>query len=72
MLKIVLEVKRYIWQKLKPQKTHNISKTIIEKQVGSLIPKVGTTIVAINNHMAIIQVHFGKNTVKRCVTGWRF
>jgi hypothetical protein len=47
-----------------PNKTHNVSKTTTEKQVGSLVPEVGTTIVAIDNHMAIIQVHNGKNTIK--------
>jgi hypothetical protein len=53
---IVLELKKYLWQKLKLEKTQNVSKTTIEKQVGCLVPKVGTTIVAIDNHMAIIQI----------------
>jgi hypothetical protein len=34
----------------------NVNTTTIEKQVGSSIPKVGTTIVAIDNHMAVIQI----------------
>jgi hypothetical protein len=40
----------------KTKKTQNLSKTTIKKQVGSSIPKVGTSIIAIDNHMAIIQV----------------
>jgi hypothetical protein len=36
----------------------------MKKQVSSLIPKVGITIVAIDNHMAFIQVQIGKNTIK--------
>jgi hypothetical protein len=36
----------------------------IGKQVSSLVPKVRTTIVAINNHMAIIQVQIRKNTIE--------
>jgi hypothetical protein len=40
----------------KQEKTHNLSRATIDKQVGSLIPEVGTTVVAIDNHMEIIQV----------------
>ncbi len=42
----------------------NVSTTTIEKQVGSSIPKVGTTTVAIDNHMAVIQIQIGKNTIE--------
>jgi hypothetical protein len=56
LLKINLELKRYLWQKLKLEKTHNVSKTTIKKQVGSSVPKVGTSIVVIDNHMVVIQV----------------
>jgi hypothetical protein len=46
----------YIWQKLKPKKIHNLSRTTKEKQVSSSIPKVGITIEIIDNHMVVIQV----------------
>jgi hypothetical protein len=42
--------------KLKPKKTQNLSRTTIDKQVGSSIPEVGTIVIAINNHMAVIQI----------------
>ncbi len=64
LLKIAHELKRYLWQKLKLEKTQNVSKTTIEKQVGFLVPKVRTIAIAINNHMAIIQVQIGKNTIE--------
>ncbi len=64
LLKIVHELKRYLWQKLKLEKIQNVSKKTIEKQVGSLVPEVKTTIVTIDNHMEIIQVQIGKNTIK--------
>jgi hypothetical protein len=51
-----MNLKIYLWKKLKPKKTQSVSKVTTSKQVGFLIPKVGTTIVAINNHMAVIQV----------------
>ncbi len=56
LLKITPKLNRYLWNKLKLKKTQNVSKTTTKKQVGSSVPKVGTTNVAIDNHMAIIQV----------------
>ncbi len=53
-----------MWQKLKLDKTHNVSKATTNKQVVSSIPKVGTTTITIDNHMAIIQVHIRKNTIE--------
>ncbi len=64
LLKIAPKLNKYLWQKLKLKKTQNISKTTIMKQVGFSIPKVRTAIVVINNHMAIIHVQIGKNTIK--------
>jgi hypothetical protein len=52
-LKWLFKFKRYLWQKLKPEKTQILSKATTNKQVNSSIPKVGTTIVAIDNHMVI-------------------
>jgi hypothetical protein len=43
-----------LWQKLKPEKTKNVSRATTNKQVGFSVPKVGTTVVAINNHMVVI------------------
>jgi hypothetical protein len=64
LLKIVLELKIYLWQKLKLNKTQIVSKTTIEKQFGSLVLEVRIVVVAIDNHMAIIQVQIGKNTIE--------
>jgi hypothetical protein len=41
-----------MWQK----KIQNVSKATTNKQVGFLVPKVGITIVAIDNHMEVIQI----------------
>jgi len=64
LLELTLELKRYFWQKLKLEKTLNLSRTTTKKQVGSLIPNVGIVVIAINNHMAVIQVQIGKNTIE--------
>ncbi len=64
LLKIALELKRYLWQKLKPKKTQNLNTATTKKQVGSLVPEVGIAIITIDNHMAVIQVHNGKNIIE--------
>jgi len=52
--KIALELKKYLWHKLKPEKTQNVSKVTTYKQVGSLVPKVGIVAIIIDNHMVVI------------------
>jgi Ethanolamine utilization protein EutJ (predicted chaperonin) len=64
LLKIVHDLKKYLWKKLKLKKTQNLSIVTIDKQVGSLVPKVRTTIVVMDSHMAIIQVHIKNNTIE--------
>ncbi len=49
---------------MKLEKTQNVSKVTTKKQVDSIVQEVGTTVVAIDNHMVIIQVQIGKNTIK--------
>ncbi len=56
LLKISFKIKKYLWQKLKLNKTQNLRKTTTKKQVSSSTPKVGTIVVIIDNHMVIIQV----------------
>jgi hypothetical protein len=46
---------------LKLEKIKNVSKATIDKQVGSSIPEATITI---DNHMVVIQVHIGKNTIE--------
>ncbi len=53
-----------MWQKLKLEKNQNVSKATTKKQAGFSILEVGTTIVAIDNHMVIIQVQIGKNKIE--------
>jgi hypothetical protein len=64
LLKIAHELKKYLWQKLNPEKTQNVNKVTTNKQVGSLVLEVGTIVVAINNHMAIIQIQIRKHTIE--------
>ncbi len=64
MLKIAPELKKYVWQKLKLEKNQNVNRTTINKQVGSLVIEVRTSTIVIDNHMVVIQVQIGKNTVE--------
>ncbi len=64
LLKITPELKRYFYQKLKLKKTQNLGRATTKKQVGSLVPEVGTTTVVIDNHIAVIQVQIGKNIIE--------
>jgi hypothetical protein len=64
LFKITLELKKYLWQKLKLEKIHNLSTATAKKQVDFLGPKVRTTIITIDNHMAVIQVQIGNNTIE--------
>ncbi len=56
LLEITPKLKRYLWQKLKLDKTQILNRTTIEKQVSSSVPEVRIAAIAIDNHMAIIQV----------------
>jgi hypothetical protein len=56
LLKIAPKLKRYLWQKLKPKKIQNLGKATINKQISFSRLEVRIVIVAINNHMAAIQV----------------
>jgi len=64
LLKIALELNKYLWQKLKLEKIQNVSKATTNKQVGSSILEVGTTAIAIDNHMVVIHIHIGKNIIE--------
>ncbi len=64
LLEITPELKKYLQQKLKPQKTKNVNITTTQKQVGSSVLEVGTTVVVIVNHMVVVQVQIGKNMIK--------
>ncbi len=64
LLKIVPELKKYLWHKLKPKKTQNVNKINTKKQVGYLVLEVRTSAVTIDNRMEVIQVQIGKNTIE--------
>ncbi len=50
--------------KVKTIKTHNLNKATIEKQVNFSVLEVRIATIAIDNHMAIIQVQIENNTIK--------
>jgi hypothetical protein len=50
--------------KAKTKKIQNLNRTTTKKQVSSEVPKVGTIVVAIDNHIIVIQVQIKKNTIE--------
>ncbi len=63
LLKMEPKLKKYLQQKMKLDKPNIVTKIVTKKTTSSIIPKVATTTVIINNHMADIQVQIGKNIV---------
>jgi hypothetical protein len=68
LFKIILDLKQYLWQKLKPERIKNLSKAMISKQVGPLVLKVGTIVVAIDSYPSIDWEEYNRGYV----VGWRF
>ncbi len=66
LLEIAPELKKYLWQKLKLKKTQNVSRTTTNKQVGFSVLEIGTTIVAINNHIQLFKYRLGKIQQTMC------
>jgi hypothetical protein len=55
----------YLWHKLKKKKTQNLSKKQPHRnKISYSVTEVRTTIVAIDNHMVVIQIQTGKNTIE--------
>jgi len=48
---------------MKTDKPHMNTRAINEKATTSVVLDINTTVVAINNHMAVIQVQIGRNTI---------
>jgi predicted lipoprotein len=67
LLKIALDFKKYMWQKLKQKKPNIAIKVILEPSVTILIEthsKIDIIAIEVNNQMAVIQVQVGKKIVE--------
>jgi hypothetical protein len=59
LLKIAPDLKKYMWQKLKPKKPNIIIKVISEPSVTTVIEthsEINIIVIEVNNQMAIIQI----------------
>jgi hypothetical protein len=63
LLKIAISLKKYLWQKLKTNKPQINTKHMNDKTTSFVIPNTRIATVAIDNHMAIIQVQTRKNII---------
>jgi hypothetical protein len=48
---------------MKTNKPHMNTMTISEKTTTSIVPNINTIVVAIDNHMAVIQMQIGRNMI---------
>jgi hypothetical protein len=56
----------------KTKKTHNLSKTTIDKQVSFSVTEVGTTIISLDKSHGSYPSTDREEYNKGCVAGWRF
>jgi hypothetical protein len=49
---------------MKPNKPQIVAKIVIEKTIPFVVLEVTTMVIAIDNHMAIIQIQIGKKTIE--------
>jgi len=56
LLKMAIELKKYLWQKMKLNKSYCVTKIVFFKTIPFIVLEVVITAIVIDNHMAIIQV----------------
>jgi len=67
LLKITLDHKKYMWQKLKLEKSNIATQVILEFNVAIVVEthsKVDTVAIKVENYMVVVQVEVGKTIVK--------
>ncbi len=67
LLNIAPNLKKYMWQKLKPEKPYITTKVISQPSVATVIEtrfEVDITSLNVDNRMTVIQVQVGKNTIE--------
>jgi hypothetical protein len=67
LLKTTLDLKKYMWLKLKPKKLNITTKVILDLSVAIMIEthsEVDTIVIEVDNQIAIIPVQVGKNTIE--------
>ncbi len=64
LLKMVIKLKKYLWQKMKPNKPQSVTKVITKKKLPFVVPKITRTTIVIDNHVVVIHEQIGKNIVK--------
>jgi len=67
LLKVALNLNKYMWHKLQLEKPNIDTKVILKLSVAIMIEKhskINTVAIKVNNQMVIIQVQVGKNTIE--------
>jgi hypothetical protein len=67
LLKMALDFKKYIWQKLKREKPNITSKMISKPNVATMVEthfEIDTAAIELDNQMVVIKIQVGKNIVE--------
>ncbi len=63
LVKIAPNFKKYVWPRLKPDKPWEPTKPTTDKTPTFVVLNISTRLVAIDNHMIVIQVQIGKKII---------
>jgi hypothetical protein len=63
LFKIAPNFKKYVWPRLKLDKPWEPTKPTTDKTPTFVVLNISTRLVAIDNHMIVIQVQIGKNII---------
>ncbi len=69
ILQITLDLKKYMWQKLKLKKPNITNKMISKPSVATMVEthyKVNIVVIKVDNQVEVIQVQVGKNIIGKC------
>ncbi len=64
LVKIAPDLKKYMWQKLKPKKLNITTKQILEPSVATMVAthfELNTITIKVDNQVVVIKVQVGKN-----------
>jgi len=63
LIKITPDLEKCLWKKMKINKPQMNTRAVNEKATTFVVPDISTIVVAIDNHMVVIQVHIDKNII---------
>jgi hypothetical protein len=63
LIKITSDLEKYLWKKMKNNKPQMNTRAVNEKATTFVVLDINTIVVAIDDHMVVIQVQIDKNII---------